>query len=45
MENTKRRRIFDICYFLTELLAEETEDAYNVLRFIQNCESDIKSVI
>ena len=34
-------RIFDICYFLTGLLAEETDDAFTKIEWIEN----IKSVI
>ena len=34
-------RIFDICYFLTGLLAEETDDAFTKMEWIEN----IKSVI
>lgn len=34
-------RIFDICYFLTGLLAEETDDAFTKMEWIEN----VKSVI
>lgn len=34
-------RIFDICYFLTGLLAEETEDSFTKIEWIEN----VKSVI
>lgn len=34
-------RIFDICYFLTGLLAEETEDAFTKIEWIENSKSVI----
>ncbi|MDE5781918.1 MAG: phosphotransferase, partial [Lachnospiraceae bacterium] len=34
-------RIFDICYFLTGLLAEETDDAFTKIEWIENAKSVI----
>lgn len=34
-------RIFDICYFLTGLLAEETDDAFTKMEWIENAKSVI----
>lgn len=37
----KNIRIFDICYFLTGLLAEETDDAFTKIKWIENAKSVI----
>ena len=34
-------RIFDICYFLTGLLAEETDNAFTKIEWIENAKSVI----
>ena len=34
-------RIFDICYFLAGLLAEETDDAFTKIEWIENAKSVI----